>query len=47
MKDRHVVVEFPDYQTALNFYNSDEYQNVMKIRLRAAESDMVIVEGAE
>ena len=45
-KDRHVVIEFPDMDTARRFYHSDEYQEVSRIRRDTAESDIVIVEGA-
>ena len=47
MKDRHVVVEFKDYATALACYNSPEYQAAAKIRQANADSDIVIVEGPE
>jgi len=46
MKDRHVVVEFPDYATALAAYNSPEYQEAAAIRRANSESVIVIVEGA-
>ena len=45
VKDRHVVIEFPDYETARRFYYSDEYQKVAEIRKANAISDIVIVEG--
>ena len=45
-KDRHVVIEFPDMETARTFYRSDEYQEVSRIRQAFAESDLILVEGA-
>ena len=45
MKDRHVVVEFPDYETALACYKSPDYQRAADIRKAHADSDFVIVEG--
>jgi uncharacterized protein (DUF1330 family) len=44
-KDRHVVVEFPDYDTALNCYNSPDYQRAARIRLANSDSDIVVIEG--
>ncbi|MGR3343991.1 MAG: DUF1330 domain-containing protein [Paracoccaceae bacterium] len=44
-KDRHVIVEFPDYEAALACYHSDDYQNAAKIRLAHSDSDIMIVEG--
>ncbi|MEM9145466.1 MAG: DUF1330 domain-containing protein [Pseudomonadota bacterium] len=44
-RDRHVVVEFPDYETALACYRSDDYQTAAEIRLANAQSDIVIIEG--
>ncbi|MBL4813535.1 MAG: DUF1330 domain-containing protein [Rhodobacteraceae bacterium] len=44
-KERHVVVEFPDIEAARACYNSEEYQEVLKIRLANALSDILLVEG--
>ncbi|MEE9388672.1 MAG: DUF1330 domain-containing protein [Paracoccaceae bacterium] len=44
-KDRHVVVEFPDYAAALACYNSEDYQAAAKIRLAHSDSDFMIIEG--
>jgi len=44
---RNVVVEFKDYETALEAYNSDEYQLAKALRNRYAESNFLIVEGLE
>jgi uncharacterized protein (DUF1330 family) len=42
---RNVVIEFPDYATALACYNSPEYQQNMKVRLPHSAADIVIIEG--
>lgn len=42
---RHVVIEFPSYQDALNAYHDPEYQEVAKIRQRTADSTILVVEG--
>jgi len=45
-KDRHVIVEFSDYDTALACYESPDYQRAAKIRRAHSDSDIVIIEGA-
>lgn len=44
-KDRHVVVEFPDYDAAQKCYHSDDYQAAAIIRMANSQSDIVIIEG--
>ena len=45
-RSRNVVIEFPDYATAVACYRSSEYQQNMKIRQANAVTDMIIIEGA-
>ena len=42
---RNVVIEFASVQDALDCYNSPEYQAAKAIRVTAAESELIIVEG--
>ena len=42
---RNVVIEFPDYATALACYNSPEYQANIKVRQPHSVADLVIIEG--
>src|SRR5512136_2287675 len=42
---RNVVIEFPDYETAMACYNSPEYQDNIKVRVAHSTGDLVIVEG--
>lgn len=44
-RSRNVVIEFPDYETALACYNSPEYQANIKVRLPHSVADLVIIEG--
>ena len=44
--NRHVVVEFDTYETALACYEWPEYQEASKYRLAASTGHFVIVEGA-
>jgi len=43
--NRHVVIEFESYETALACYRSPEYQDALKFRLAASTGHFVIVEG--
>ncbi len=42
---RQVVLEFKDYDTALACWESQEYRDAARLRTKASESDLVIVEG--
>ena len=42
---RLVIVEFDDMETARNFYNSDAYQEAVKLRAPVSDGTFVIVEG--
>lgn len=44
-RSRNVVIEFPDYATALACYRSPEYQENRKRRLKSATADLIIIEG--
>lgn len=44
-RPRNVVVEFPDYDTALACYHSPEYQAACRHRHGAAEFDFLVIEG--
>lgn len=43
--DRHVIIEFPDHQAALDWYNSDAYQRILPIAVSSSQRDIVIVDG--
>lgn len=40
-----VVIEFEDMDAAERFYNSEEYTAARAVRMLAAETDLVLVEG--
>lgn len=42
---RLVVVEFPDMETARNFYHSGDYQAAKLIRTPVSEGQFLLVEG--
>ncbi len=45
-KGRIVIVEFPNYERAKQFYDSAEYQAARKVRAGAATAQFVLVEGS-
>lgn len=40
-----VVLEFPTLEAAQRFYDSPEYQPILRLRLASARSDLVLAEG--
>jgi len=42
---RNVVIEFPDYATALACYRSPEYAAAKAVRLGAGTGDFIVIEG--
>jgi uncharacterized protein (DUF1330 family) len=44
-RTRNVVIEFPDYATALACYRSPEYQHNVKVRQPHSVVDLIIIEG--
>ena len=43
---RTVVIKFPSYEKALEWYNSEEYKPIKQIRLDNAETNGIIIKGA-
>ena len=43
---RTVVIQFPSFKNALDWYNSDEYKPIREIRFKNAKSIAIIIEGA-
>ena len=46
-RDRNIVIEFKDYETALACYNSPEYQANIKVRQPHSIADIIVIEGYE
>ena len=44
---RIVIVAYPNYRAAQNWYGSAEYQQIVPIRLRAIDENIVIVRDPE
>jgi uncharacterized protein (DUF1330 family) len=44
-RQRNVVIEFPNYQAALDCYQSPEFAPVKAARAKAVNGDLVIIEG--
>ena len=44
-REWHVIIEFPDYETALRCYNSPEYVEARKVRQSVSDGEVVVVEG--
>ena len=44
-RSRNVVIEFPDFESALACYNSPEYQANIKVRAPHADGNILVIEG--
>ena len=44
-RKRIVVLEFPTYAKAEEFYDSDHYKPILAMRLKAGKSKAIIVDG--
>ena len=42
---RTVIVKFQNYEAAINWYNSKEYEPIKKIREENSEGNCIIIEG--
>ena len=43
--NRLVVLEFPTVEAAQHFYDSAEYQPILKLRLASTRSDVMLAQG--
>ena len=44
-RSRNVVIEFPDYETAMACYRSPEYQDNIKVRQPHSTAELIVIEG--
>ena len=42
---RNVIIKFPSYEKALEWYNSDEYNQIKNLRLKNTEGNLIIIKG--
>ena len=42
---RNVVIKFPSYEKALEWYNSGEYKQIIDLRLNNSEGNLIIIKG--
>ena len=40
-----IVIEFPDRDRASSWYNSDAYQEIVRLRTDNSESDVIMIDG--
>jgi uncharacterized protein (DUF1330 family) len=45
LRSRVVVIEFPNYQAALDCYHSPEYQEAKALRIGRGVGEIVVIEG--
>lgn len=44
-RSRNVVIEFPDYETALACWHSPEYQEALAAQAGSATVELIVIEG--
>src|SRR5690242_3720439 len=44
-RSRNIVIEVPDYEPSMAWYNSPEYQANFKVRQPHSTADILIIEG--
>jgi uncharacterized protein (DUF1330 family) len=44
-RSRNAVIEFPNYQAALDCWKSSEYQDAIKLRASVSTIDLIVIEG--
>ena len=42
---RNIIVKFPSYERALEWYNSEEYKPVRQIRIDNSNTNQIIIKG--
>ena len=42
---RNVIIKFPSYEIAMEWYNSEEYAPIKKIREDNSEGNIIMIEG--
>ncbi len=43
--DRVIVLEFPDYESALAWYSSPEYAPAKNQRIKSSEAELIVTQG--
>jgi uncharacterized protein (DUF1330 family) len=43
--EKIVMIEFPDYKTANNWWNSDAYKKATELRKQGANTNVLIIDG--
>jgi uncharacterized protein (DUF1330 family) len=47
LRPRHIVIEFPSYEVALECYRSQQYTAARSVRQAHSVADLTVVEGLE
>ena len=42
---RNVIIQFPTYEKALEWYNSDLYKPLKELRQKGSEGNIIIIKG--